>query len=239
MIEVVCHRGANAVAPENTYPAAQHCIDWGAEWLEIDVNTSADGIMYVFHGPDLARTTNGQGKIYDWHSSELDKLDCGSWFQTDYADCRMPRLNSFLDWIDHRIKLFLDVKWAPLPELIQLLHQKGYSDETFFWFGREKFAHAFRELNQDLALKINVATTSDINRAIDQYGASIVELDLIENAAELIDYCRGLGIRSMIKFDGSNEAVFQQICQLGPDMVNVDYADTFIKVRDRVTPRAV
>ena len=46
-VEIVCHRGANEYAPENTYPAAQLCIDWGMDYVEIDVNTSKDGVMYV------------------------------------------------------------------------------------------------------------------------------------------------------------------------------------------------
>ena len=80
---MVCHRGANDHAPENTYASAQPCIDRGVDYLEIDVNTSRDGVHYVFHGPDLARTTNGTGKIYEWESTDLDALDCGSWFHPD------------------------------------------------------------------------------------------------------------------------------------------------------------
>ena len=37
-IEIVCHRGANAYAPENTYASAQYCIDWGMDYLEIDAD---------------------------------------------------------------------------------------------------------------------------------------------------------------------------------------------------------
>lgn len=31
-VEIVCHRGANHYAPENTYAAAQVCIDWGMDY---------------------------------------------------------------------------------------------------------------------------------------------------------------------------------------------------------------
>ena len=43
-LEIVCHRGANRHAPENTLAAAQLCVDWGADTVEIDVNTSSDGV---------------------------------------------------------------------------------------------------------------------------------------------------------------------------------------------------
>jgi len=53
MIEIVCHRGANELAPENTYASSQICLDWGVHYVEIDVSTSADGVLYVIHGPGL------------------------------------------------------------------------------------------------------------------------------------------------------------------------------------------
>jgi hypothetical protein len=34
-VEIVCHRGANEYAPENTYASAQLCIDWGMDYVEI------------------------------------------------------------------------------------------------------------------------------------------------------------------------------------------------------------
>ena len=39
MVQIVCHKGANELRPENTRAAAQLCIDWGVDWVEVDVNT--------------------------------------------------------------------------------------------------------------------------------------------------------------------------------------------------------
>ena len=77
-IEIVCHRGANEYAPENTFAAAQKCIDWGMDYVEVDVNTSKDGVLYVFHGPELEKTTNGTSCITELTSKEIDALDAGS-----------------------------------------------------------------------------------------------------------------------------------------------------------------
>ena len=35
-IEIVCHRGANQQAPENTFAGAQLCVDWGVDYIEIE-----------------------------------------------------------------------------------------------------------------------------------------------------------------------------------------------------------
>ena len=44
-IKIVCHRGANELAPESPRHA-EHCIDWGMDYLELDVNTSRDGDVF-------------------------------------------------------------------------------------------------------------------------------------------------------------------------------------------------
>jgi len=230
MIEIVCHRGANEYAPENTYASSEICIDWGADFLEIDINTSRDGIPYLFHGPDLSRTTNGSGKIYEHDSSILDQLDCGSWFSNKFSAERIPRLDEFLAWIDRRIKLFLDVKWADLQLIRQLIYEHDMQDNCFFWFGRNKFAHELHALDSSLDLKINVSSTKEVVQAKELYGASIVEFSLQDASQEMISTCRELDVRSMILYKTNDVDGFRRIIKSGADMVNLDHADHFLKV---------
>lgn len=232
LTEIVCHRGANQHAPENTYASAGLCIDWGMEWLEIDVNTSRDGVMYVFHGPDLSRTTGAAGKIYEWHSADLDRLDCGSWFDPAFAGERMPRLDEFLGWIDRRIRIFFDVKYADLPRLVGLVDSLGMAGECFFWFGREKLVHAFREVTGTLPLKINVRSPRDVLRAKRDYNASIVELSLDDMSETLAAVCSANGVRTMIRHGGNDPACFRRILAWQVDMVNVDHGDIFLHYRN-------
>lgn len=231
--EIVCHRGANELAPENTYASAQICIDWGMDYLELDVNTSRDGVMYVFHGPDLARTTNGQGRIYELDSHDIDQLDCGAWFGDAFTGTRVPRLEAFLGWIDHRIKLFFDIKWAPLPRLVELIKQHQLERECFFWFGRDKLARQFVELRSGLAIKINAGSIAAVDEAIAQYGATIVEFSLREATPELVSHCRARGVKTMVLHKRNEPQAFRQIIAAGVDMVNVDHGDSFLEVKNQ------
>jgi glycerophosphoryl diester phosphodiesterase len=52
---VVGHRGAAAVAPENTLPSICAARDAGALMIEFDVQQSADDALFVFHDHTLAR----------------------------------------------------------------------------------------------------------------------------------------------------------------------------------------
>lgn len=231
LTEIVCHRGANQYAPENTCASAQLCIDWGVEWLEIDVNTSRDGIMYLFHGPDLARTTGAAGKIYEWDSDALDRLDCGSWFDAAFEGERIPRLEAFLAWIDHRIKIFFDVKYADLDRLVDMIHGLGMEDECFFWFGREKHVSRFREVTATLPLKINVRGPEDVLRAKRDYNASVVEFSLENMSEALAAACRQADIKTMIMHTRNDPDAFRRILKWQVDLVNVDHGDAFLACR--------
>jgi glycerophosphoryl diester phosphodiesterase len=51
---VLGHRGASAVAPENTIAAFAKARELGADGAELDVRRSADGVLMVHHDPQIA-----------------------------------------------------------------------------------------------------------------------------------------------------------------------------------------
>jgi len=50
---VLAHRGASAVAPENTVAAFTSARELGADGVELDVRRSADGVLVVHHDPEV------------------------------------------------------------------------------------------------------------------------------------------------------------------------------------------
>ncbi|KAF8272083.1 PLC-like phosphodiesterase [Lactarius quietus] len=66
------HRGASAVYPENTLASFEAAIRDGAEGIESDVHVSRDGILLMFHDPNLERTTDSKGHIRerDWYGPD-------------------------------------------------------------------------------------------------------------------------------------------------------------------------
>lgn len=95
-IEIVAHRGANSLAPENTLSAIRHCLELGVEYIELDVRQSRDGVFYNFHNSILERTTNGRGLLCDQMSHTIDSLDAGINFGHQFAGERVPRIDEVL-----------------------------------------------------------------------------------------------------------------------------------------------
>lgn len=80
---VFAHRGGAALAPENTIPAFDNGLAFGADGLEFDVHLSSDGVPVLIHDPTLDRTTNGTGPVADASAGELAALDAGYRFERD------------------------------------------------------------------------------------------------------------------------------------------------------------
>lgn len=85
---VMAHRGFRALAPENTLLAGRKAFEAGAQWWELDVAASADGILVVIHDDTLTRTTDARIRfpsaspwsVYDFPAADLFSLDAGSWY---------------------------------------------------------------------------------------------------------------------------------------------------------------
>ena len=94
---VAGHRGDQEAAPENTIPAFQAAFDAGVDFVETDVQLTADGFAVLMHDETVDRTTDGSGAVRDLTFAELRMLDAGSWFSDEFAGTRVPELAEFLD----------------------------------------------------------------------------------------------------------------------------------------------
>ena len=230
-VEVVCHRGANAVAPENTWAAARQCIEWGADYIEVDVRTSRDGVFYVLHDAAVDRTTNGTGRLSDLTSDEIDRLDAGAWFHPRFSGERIPRLEPFLERVRGKAKVFFDVKDADLSQLLALVHTVGLENDCFFWFANNADARAFRSVAPHLTLKINVSTVEGVRAAKADFDAAIIETGLDRLTPELVGACQERDIRVMVLQSNNDPDAFRRILEWQVDMVNLNHADAFLAVQ--------
>jgi glycerophosphoryl diester phosphodiesterase len=112
--QVTAHRGFSYVAPENTMYAFQEAVDINADYIELDVQLTADGQPVIFHDSDISRITGEKGSISDYTYDELLEFSAGSWFkrgETDYSDARIPLLAEVLELAkENNILLNIEIK---------------------------------------------------------------------------------------------------------------------------------
>jgi glycerophosphoryl diester phosphodiesterase len=228
-IEIVSHRGANHLAPENTYAAIQKALEYGAAWIEIDVRTSKDGVLYNFHDMGVSRTTNGTGFMRSLTSQEIDRLDAGSWFSQEFAGERVPRVADLLDSLKGKANVYFDVKDADLRQLIDLVREKGYEKNSFFWFGSLAMQREFLNLAPDLKIKVNAASVEKMQEWLDECAPvkpAIVETGVNNITPEFRDFCHSHGIRVMAIVTGDTSA-YRDVILSKADMVNLDQPEVF------------
>lgn len=93
----VAHRGYSSVNPENTLAAYASAMRAGADFVEIDIQTTADGVPVVMHDPTVDRTTNGTGEVALLDSAYVTGLEAGSWFSPAFAEQPVPTFQQMLD----------------------------------------------------------------------------------------------------------------------------------------------
>lgn len=79
----IAHRGGALLRPEATLLAFEHAMVVGADVLEMDVHSTADGVIVVIHDDTVDRTTDGSGAVSDMTFAELRMLDAGHDFSAD------------------------------------------------------------------------------------------------------------------------------------------------------------
>jgi len=77
---ILGHRGASAVAPENTLAAFSRAMRDGADGIEFDVRLSRDQVPVVIHDATLKRTGLTDRFVCELTAKELGEVDVGRWF---------------------------------------------------------------------------------------------------------------------------------------------------------------
>lgn len=122
-VQVIGHRGASWDAPEHTVASWDLALTQGADWLEFDLQQTADGELVVLHDETLDRTARGpvdrcRGAVADHRVAELAACDVGVWFNADHPDRargayvgqRIQTLDDVLVRYGARAGLYIEIK---------------------------------------------------------------------------------------------------------------------------------
>jgi glycerophosphoryl diester phosphodiesterase len=115
---ILGHRGASALAPENTLAAFSRAITDGADGVEFDVRLSRDQVPVVIHDASLRRTGLIDNLVCDLTAAELQEIDVGSWFEKQakspdgsYSGEKLPTLEQvFQLFSSHPGLLYVEIK---------------------------------------------------------------------------------------------------------------------------------
>ncbi|MDJ0090488.1 glycerophosphodiester phosphodiesterase family protein [Pantoea allii] len=232
MTRVVSHRGANHFAPENTFFSADLALEQGADYIELDVRESADGVLYVIHDETLDRTTNGTGLVGHALSRDIDALDAGSWFDDRFKGAIVPRLDDYLEHLRGRAGVYIELKYCDPLKVAALVRDLGMVRDTFFF----SFSDAMRTGLQAVAPEFRKMMTLDIamspSLVAPLHHGSIIEVNVEQmRNPGILESSRKAGLEIMVYYGGDDIKVHQEIASAGVDYINLNRPDIFSTTR--------
>jgi glycerophosphoryl diester phosphodiesterase len=208
---IIGHRGASAVAPENTMAAFREAIAVAADGIEFDVRLTRDGVPVVIHDSTLRRTAGLSQRIADLTWSEVAKVDVGSWFSGSFANETVPSLSDlFTLFQSNNSTLYLEMKcdssaeYAPLAEACcRLIAEHALKERVLIECFQLPALRIVREIDRDvktvalfepsISNPSVLSDTSIINKATD-VGAVALALHHRLARRSLIEKARHVGL---------------------------------------------
>jgi glycerophosphoryl diester phosphodiesterase len=145
------HRGTRTNYDENTVEAFKKAIEFGANYIELDVRKTKDNILIIIHDSSLDRTTIGSGLIsnFNWVEIKLSK--------TKITNKKIPLLSEVLDTFKGKTKFMIELKGQDIKDAVfNLVKAKGLIKECVFSGRRLNDLQDMKNKNFDAKICYNI-----------------------------------------------------------------------------------
>ncbi len=211
---IIGHRGARATRPENTIAALREGSRW-ADYVEVDVRISRDGILVVIHDPTLDRTTDGSGFVRDYTLAELKALDAGE-------DEPIPTLAEVLALDLGECGLVIELKEGGYEDQVAaMIREAGLSKVLVASFDADCLRRIAPLLPDAEIGYIFRSPGADLVRVAASIPASYILLRFIDVTEELVGAAGNANLRTFLGTLNS-EKEFEEASKIGVDGIVTD-----------------
>ena len=225
-MQIIAHRGASGLAPENTLKAIRLALALGSGAIEIDVQL-ADGELWVFHDRRLERCTDGSGVLTAQSRAYLASLDAGE-------GEGIPTLWQVMEVIAGQAELHIELKGSQTADEVARLTRRAEAELGFGptqWvvssFHHPELAR-FAALRPDIRLG---ALTSTIPLTLAKFAAELgawslnCDVDFVDQALVQDAHKRGLKVLVYTVDEPADQAM---LAAIGVDGIFTNRPDRFL-----------
>ncbi|BBI34218.1 glycerophosphodiester phosphodiesterase [Cohnella abietis] len=248
-IATVAHRGASGYAPESTLASYQLAVRMNADYIEMDLQLTADGEIVVMHDETVNRTTDGRGKVMNLTLAEIKVLDAGSWFnkkhpmyaREEYVYEKVPTLREVFEALGKNTSYMLEVKspednpgleekmWALVEQfdLVDHIAVQSFSKDSLKKIREwDKDVPLFQLMWYSRPAHISEASLKEISTYANGIGANFLRIN--ENYVHKV---KNAGLL-MYPYTVNYQINMSKALEWGADGVHTDYPDRFNEVID-------
>lgn len=246
------HRGSRGTHPENTIAAFEEAALAGADFVELDLQLSRDGVPIVYHNPELSghHCRDEQGvtltqpiSIRSLDAEEIILFECGSIPQTHFPDQklepgqRVPTLERVFEWVSTRFpKLGINIEikidsteLSPGPDpqtfseaVFELIQKYHFQERVIVQSFDFRPLQFIRQRDPRMTISCLFGETCDFVGRIKDVGANICAPHFKLANQELIESLHSQGIE-ILPWTVNLDSDWQNLIRLNVDGIITDF----------------
>ena len=228
-ILVCAHRAYHQFAPENSIASIEKAIEAKIDIVEVDINTTKDGILVLMHDNSIDRTTNGEGYISNYTFSELQKL----FLKKDgvVTTNKIPTLSEVLSVAKGKIILNLDIKRVDVIKLYQQLKVNKMQNEVFSFIWDKRKIEKILAIDSTYAVLPEVSNREEITYYSENVVSKLQHFNEQSFTNENVTWAKSQGIEIFMnslfeidtEFVNGNTMNIDKIIDLKPAIIQTDH----------------
>ena len=214
-VVAIAHRGEHLAHAENTIPAFDEAIRVGADFIEVDVRTSADGKLVLSHDATVDRCTNSKGRVAEMTFEQLEALDAGG--------AKIPAFDQVLDLARGKIGIYVDVKNASAADLVSHIDGHAMTDRVVIYCGAN-LCKQIVDLNPKLKVMPESASVEHARMLIDLLHPKVIAFDAKDFTPSIITIAKAAHAEIYVDRMGKTDAPegWQSAIDAGADGIQTD-----------------
>lgn len=223
-VQITGHRGYSSLAPENTIPAFSEVIRCGmADYAELDVRQTKDGVVVVSHDASLARCAGVNRKIADLTYEELKEMDASRSYRkldaVKYAGTPVPTLDQVIKLCKGRLQLNIEIKGSSpslVEDTLRVIRENEFAEECVITSQRYENLERVKELAPELRCGYTMGV--GVGFYYDLPAADFFSIDSTFITPSVIAELHTRG-KEVHAWDVKNERTIRRVLNLGVDNI--------------------
>jgi glycerophosphoryl diester phosphodiesterase len=227
-IYVVAHRGAHQGIPENSLAAYQKAIDLGADYVEVDIRTTRDGKFVSIHNRRIDAYVAGKtGEVKDYTLAELKTFDIGARIGPEWQGTRIPTFEEILDLCKDKCGIYLDLKAAPIPDLVTIIKEKEMVSDVLWCLGGYNQMRILDKVCPDCILMPDPGDLNEFAKILAEFKPIVVAPVWSDLSKELIKMSHNAG--ALVIVDEKDIESWVPALEWGVDGIQTDHPGDLVK----------
>ncbi len=223
-VVAISHRGEHLHHPENTIPAFEEAIRVGADFIEVDVRTTADGKLVLSHDDTLDRCTNGAGPVAKMTFEEIERLDAGIKKGPEFKGTRVPTFDEVLALAHGHIGVYVDLKSATAQAIVDAIQKRDMVDRVVIYRGGIPLLKEIQQIDPRLKVMPESHNMEQVNAAIAQLHPKVIAFGASDFLPDIIRATKAGGALIYVDRMGKTDAPegWQSAIDDGADGIQTD-----------------